>query len=180
MDPNSKQTAQNDSTEQSGASDIDSLLSEYDSGTKSVATKKESTAEPGGEMNEVLSYIRQTQQRETESAINETVKAVKGDLNIGDDVVRGFIEVQASKSKAIQEAFANRVADPDSWSKYQKQLMNDFKGQFPSIDEKATSDTNDLLAAVQSSKQSESSSDEIIDFVAMDDSEFQKQLNNLR
>lgn len=181
MDPNSNEAAKANSNENSGASDIDFLIKEYDSGTKDVTTETKHTTEKSGEMNEVLSYIRQSQQRETEAAINNTVKAVKGELNIGDDVVRGFIEVQAAKDKSLQKAFAERISDPQGWEKYQKRLGDDFMKQFPAVDSKATNDTNELLSAVQSSKQSDNvGSDETPNYETMDDSEFRKALQGIK
>jgi DNA-binding ferritin-like protein len=164
-----------------GNSDIDSLIGQYEQGTQQQDTQSQSAQQgsvPEG-FEDVVNFARSFQQEKQEQAIQEVVKTVKGDYQLGDELVRGYIEVEASKDKTIADAFANRVADPKAWQAKQSQLMEGFKKQFPTIDEKATQDTNELMAAVAGSKETNPGPDQAPAYEKMSDADFRKETFNM-
>lgn len=154
-----------------GAQDVDAALNEYEA---SVQPQSKQPNQPEG-MEEVLNYIRSQQTNELETELSNVSEFVKGDLSIDLDIARGFIEYQASKDNDLKQAFIQRHTNPMGWKKAQEKLKKQFTNKFPSIDEKATNDTNEMVAAVSGSTNTQES-DTSIDYTKLSDEDFQKEI----
>lgn len=142
-------------TEVSGArndgTDLDTLLAEFDQGTK----KPEPVSPPP---------VTQTQQpaqqtdpnllrlvsRIDRQDIASLVKDVKGDLDYDDDLVEAWIDTQARRDPRLQRAWLERDANPQAFGRIAKELGKSFaKRAAKRPDPALTEDREAVVAAVR-------------------------------
>lgn len=165
---------ENDSaTEANGAQDLDSILNEYDSKTR-VEPKQSDGLE--SKVDHIYQAFQAQEQERTEADINAAVGTIKGEVDIDPDLIRGYLEVTASKDKDFAQAFQNRKSDPTAWNKHLSKAQERFNEMFSKIDRKATEDTQELVSAVTGSNQSKPRPEGAPDYSNMSDQEFQAEL----
>lgn len=159
-----------------GAQDLDSILNEYESKTRQEPPKSDGLE---SKVDQIYQVFQQQEQEKTEADINAAVTSVKGDIDIDPDLVRGYLEVTASKDKDFQKAFENRKSNPTQWNKALEKVQGTFNEMFSKIDRKATEDTQDLVSAVTGSNQSKPRPEEAPDYSKMSNAEFNAEMRKL-
>jgi hypothetical protein len=156
--------------------DLDSILNEYDSKTQ----PPQAESQANDKLDKIYEAFQAQEQERLEQDINAAVETVNNEVD--PDLVRGFLEIHASKDEDFKNAFANRKANPQ---KYQ-QALNKAKEAFnervekivSKIDRKATEDTQEMVAAVSGNSSSKSEPEQP-DFAKMSDEDFQKALSEI-
>lgn len=146
------------STEASDAqdTDLDSLLSEFDSETKDQSEQSDKGSEqPTGLEDEDKAFLQNLKAQESRRQIDEEITKMKStlpeDVFIPDKAFRGMVEYMASENPKIANAFANRSKNPEAWAAVSKKLGADIAKEFQSQpDKKSTSDREAVIAAVKS------------------------------
>lgn len=137
--------------------DLDTLLKEFDTETKSPEPAQPATAAPAAidpaVANEtVLSEAKFIRQERFQKDMDETIKKVRGDLPeelFDGSLVQAWIDSQATKDPRLAQAWANRHADPKKFGQVVTELGKRFSkyGKLP--DKQATEDREAVTAAVR-------------------------------
>lgn len=168
-----------DNIEATGAQDVDSILSEYEKGTTQQPDLSSLTAK----VDKVVNHFEAEQNARYQQDIDNSVSFIKeaGELKTSDKVVRSFLEYQASQDPDLQKAFERRYVDPAGWKKAQQNVAENLKAELGiNVDDKATQDTNDLVAAMSSSQKTDKQPEQEPDFATMTDEQFQRYQNGER
>lgn len=161
---------------QGSASDLDSLLGEYETST----TQQPIPADLSKKIDRVVGYIDNQQTKETEIALDEVAKSIVGEKNVSQALAKHFLVGEAMNDKAIEEAFANRSSNPTAWKTCQDSLQKRFDEQFTSVDDQSTQDTQEIVAAVQGSSSTTTEPDQAPDYEGMSDVDFRKVVSEIR
>lgn len=142
---------------------IDELLSEFEQ-EQANAQKEESeqpTQKDGQDSvestakldSETESRIRAVESEMYNRAIDEAIKLTKGDdLNVDDKVVRALLEQDAARDPRFMRAWVNRANNPVAYEKILKAKGKEYAKMFQPVDQDATQQKKDIVAAVQGSK----------------------------
>lgn len=147
-----------DDKEEGSASEeptLDQLLAEMDLGQ----VKREDTKTDDGLKSEdirALAEFARNQQaveaeRQQTEAIADAVKVAKGDADIPDVIVSGYLREMAVKDPRIEKAFQERGQNPSAWNNALKALGKELRntlGDKP--DQEMTEDAEAVAAAVRS------------------------------
>lgn len=123
---------------------IDQLLGDFDDKTPK--------AKPQTELGEVVSFVKDFQQKEAQKDINtgidDAVKFIKSDESItaSDRLVKGFLNALADENPKVLDAFNNRTQNPGAWEEIKKWAQTEAKSEL-STDTKITDDVNAAKAA---------------------------------
>ncbi len=130
--------------------DLDTLLAEFDQGTKPVVSQPETVKQPTIDP-ATIERIKRVESRLLEEDINGAVKQVFGDRNVSPRVAKGWLDQVARENPAIAKAFLNKAHDPATWNKFAKSLSKEVDKDFPEskVDEDATADHAAVAAAVR-------------------------------
>ena len=175
--------------------DLDALLAEFGSSQQkpegeakadvAVEGDQPSTKTQSSDIGELLDYVRgRKQQDEADEAAKvrqqykDTVKSLKGDLDVPDIVVDGFLRVMGEDHR-IRAAYQNRFNDPKGWSKVEEGLRRELKKTLTNkVD---TSVTNTRKAVAEAIQQSQTEAGVTMDYDnlgQLNDVEFNKALND--
>ena len=119
--------------------------------------KPEETSEIAALRAEINSLKTHIQGDQTEKAINDALKVVKGDtdLTISDRYLRKLVVGEVSDNPTLMRAYMGRQQNPGAWQKALKAMGKEFQRDFGKKD---TTDTNDI-EAVEASVRAQHSSD---------------------
>lgn len=162
-------------TEDKGAPDpsIDELLKQFE------ATETPPEQQPDEiKADDLKEFVREAKadrterlREKTDKAVSEAVKAVKGDLDLDDGVVKDLLYGRASTDPRFLRAFQMRHENPTAWEGVQKAFGRELAEKMVKPDQNLTDDHAAVEAAVRSA--STGSSDEAPpDFGSMSDAEF--------
>ena len=135
--------------------DLDTLLKQFDQGTKAEAVSPPAT--------------EQTQQTQTAPAVDpvrlqrieerlfredldRTVVNIMGDVKVSKRMATGWVDQMARERPAVAQAFMNRHSNPEAWGRIERSLAKEFAKemkQFTSIDPQVTEDREIVAAAVR-------------------------------
>lgn len=139
---------------------LDQLLAEYDQGTKKpdpvTPPENKPTPLPDDVVQTVRfleSEVRESRREKDERAISETVASIRGDVPTDvydDDMIRGWLEVQAVKDPRLAEAFKQKNQNPRGWERVKGELRKALAKKAGSqIDRGATDDRAAMTAAIR-------------------------------
>lgn len=165
--------------------DLDTLLKEFDQGTKTVDQPKPEP-KPGADSdevvtarNEVLQARDEIRQEKFTKDMRATVDDIRGDLpkeHFDDTLVRGWINARAEDDPRLAKAWMERAAKPQEFKRVVASLGREFAKKYGRLpDKQATEDREAVTAAVRgaSTKVPEGKSP---DFTKMSDGEFGKEV----
>lgn len=157
---------------------LESALSEFDEATQ---PKKEATQ--SNDVQQLVEIMKNERQeriaRETNEAIANAVVNVKGDLDIDNDIVEGFILKMSQRDPRIVKAFDSRNQSPDMWDRVQKQLSKDLQKRIGQrVDAQITTDREAVAAAVKGASKTKQSTEDY-DFKKMSDADFNNALQEM-
>lgn len=165
-------------TEDKGAQEpsIDQLLEQFAKTETSPEQTSKETDIGVDDLKEVVSYVREDRDRQTreqtQTDISSAVKAVKGDLEIDDDLVEGLLYRKASTDPRFLRAFQLRHENPSTWADMQKAMNRDLAAKASAKpDQNLTDDRAAVEAAVRSASTG-STEEAPPDFGSMSDAEF--------
>lgn len=134
-------------------SDLESFLNEYEAGTKPQPkpVQQQQNTDPNKEvLAEIQSFRQERAQERHKKDITEAIKTVKGDVDIPDAFVRGWIDEKAESNKAIQEIWNNRESNPAALNRLLTSMKKEFAGlNKKTIDTEVTADRAAVAAAVR-------------------------------
>lgn len=169
------------SSAQDNTSSLEALLGEYDAAvTPPPAPAAAATQPPPPEWQQVKSEIdafraERAAERERNDYAN-VIKEVKGDLDVPDYVVRGWLSHTADQNPRASEIWNNRDRNPQAAKKLIASLKSDFqKENRKSVDPAATADTAAVAAALKGTS-TKAPEEKAPDYGAMDNASFQKEL----
>ena len=148
-------------SETSGArdtDDLDSLLSEFEQGTKpSEPVKPEPKPGADNDLKALTEQVRglmtATAQQQARQDMEKAIKAVRGefDPNVFDDtLVEAWMDAQARTDPRLASAWQNRAANPKQFDRVLQGLGKNFQKKFSSLpDKNATEDREAVTAAVR-------------------------------
>lgn len=141
-------------SEEEGAQDLDSLLAEFEQ--EDEPSEPEKTSLNKEDLEEVVSYIKsekETRLREQASKdLEATVKNVKGDLKVPDELVKGLLHVKASDNPQMLKAYQNRGKNPAAWAKVEKNLNRELKKLLEGLGDKSEENKKRVADAVRNAK----------------------------
>lgn len=152
---------------------IDELLKQFETDTK---PEQKSTDLKADDIKEVVDYVREDREEKTRERTNadisSAVKAVKGDLDVDDDLVEGMLWRKASKDQRFLRAFQLRHENPSTWADMQKAMNRELAGKITAKpDQNLTDDRAAVEAAVRSASTG-STEEPLPDLGSMTDAEF--------
>ena len=154
--------------------DLDTLLAEFDQGTKQPAV---SPPEPKQPAIDPATYerIKRVESRLLEEDINGAVKQVFGDMKVSSRVAKGWLDQIAREKPEIAKAFLNKAADPRTWDKFAKSLSKEAEKDFlvSKVDQDATADHEAVAQAVRGAS-AKVAAEPALDFAKMSNAELQK------
>lgn len=168
------------SVEEEGAQDLDSLLNEFE---EEVQPKKSEQSKVKAEdVNEAINYINQqrlndaktAEKNDIKSAVDSIKSSMEGMDNIPSDrLIRGLLQDYAAENENVRKAFANRQQNPKAWQAAIKAASKEIKEEF-SVDTQTTSDREAITSAVRSASSKQPEPQEKVDYSSMSDYEFQQ------
>lgn len=140
--------------------DLDALLAEFDSKTKTEPAKPAPAADTTQPDNALLQEIRamkpvveQFAQSQFKQQITETVKDIRGDMDaetFDDEFVEAWLDARARKDSRLQQAWLQKDANPRQWGRIKSELGREFKKKFDKMpDRQVTEDREAVVAAVR-------------------------------
>lgn len=135
--------------------DLDSFLSEFENQTK---PQPQQTQPPSDDLASQVAELRREldQQRQlsvkqsNKDALAEAIKDVRGDLDLPDFAVKGFIYDKAEELPKLNEIFENRSNDPAAWKKAKARLRAELAKEHAKVpDRNATEDKEAVTAAMR-------------------------------
>ena len=132
---------------------LDELLTEFDSAGPPEQKQAESPKK-ADVSDELLDYIRSQQAKETQADISAAVEFVKksGVKGISDRLIESYLQTEAAGDKRIQEAWNQRQANPEGWSRVLKAVGKKIEGEIePQPDAQLTNDREAARDAVRGS-----------------------------
>lgn len=171
-----------------GEPSLEELLAEYDQKiSNSGEQKKETPAKEDEEeidddkLKEKVKHLdklEKARQKEVlDNDVKSAIKTVKGDLNIPDDLAKGFLYTLGDDPR-FKLAFMQRQSNPDGWNKVLSGAKSKFNGFINSIREEVkkefASESTDAVESAVRSASTKSSGGEKVDFSNMSDKEFEQ------
>lgn len=156
---------------QEGGSDLDSLLKEFESGTKvadSPPEPKPATDPPD--------WAKEIQRRYIQDDVKKVTDEIFDGLEVSDRLKSAWIDQIAREKPGVSRAFLNRQNDPATWNKVLRGLKPEALRDFPNakkVDPEATADREAVAAAVRGAS-TKVAADPAPDFSKMSDAELSK------
>lgn len=140
---------------ESGADPIDDALAEFDKSASKPKPEPKTETETEPDLKAELQFLREErearQAERVQKDLSETVKKVKGDSDIDDDFVEGWLDAKARKDPRVREAWLKRAENPAAFDKVLEGLSTEFSEKIkPKIDREATDTEESVRAAVRS------------------------------
>lgn len=143
---------------QSQATDLDSLLNEFQEKTAksdtSPAPKPQPTADVSPDVTRRVELLEKTLADERSAqALKPVIEKIRGDIPreiLSDEEVLDLIDGRARRDTRLQRAWLNRANDPNAWNKIEKALGSELSKKFSKLpDPDATGDREAVTAAVR-------------------------------
>lgn len=146
--------------------DLDSLLADYQesgepdeqpSGDSDKSLTKDELSEKLSRIENIERLLTQEQKTKAEQAaakaFDETVTAIKGDLDIPDVLVKGFLQQKALDNPKLQHAYADKEVNTSQWAKVEASLQKELHSLLDSLPNKEVTETrNQVASAVRNAK----------------------------
>ena len=163
--------------------DLDTLLAEFDQGTKATPSPPEPTKQPALD-DQTVASINYLKQRVQQEDVSKAVSNIFGHLDLDDEFKQAWLVAQATKNPAIEKAFENRFHDPKTWQTFEKSLAKEvdkkYGAKFSRVDEDATADHAAVAQAVRGAS-TKIAAEPAPDFSRMSDAELHKwKMENMR
>lgn len=133
--------------------DLASFLTEYENGTKpqTQPVQQQPAQDPNREvLAEIQAFRQERAQEKHNKDYASAIKAVKGDFDVPDYVVRGWIDDKAENNAAIRDIWINRDKNPAALNRLLTGMKKEFAGtQKKMPDPEATADRAAVAAAVR-------------------------------
>ena len=133
---------------------LDDLLAEFDSQAASepasepAVEPKLSAADLQSALREVQQFQNERQQERVSKDISQAVEAVRGELDPeADELVRGWLDVQAQNDARFRAAWQSRHTDPAKWNRVLKGMADQFAAKYGKRFGKADQDDREAMAA---------------------------------
>lgn len=181
-EPEAKPAVEESSAQDDG-DDLDSLLNQFDEGTKEEA---KSTPEPAAD-NETLTRLTQLEKQladqQFQNDMTTVVGKVRGDMDpelFDDTFVEAWVDAAARKQPKLQKAWESRHKDPSGFNKVVSALGRDFNKKFQSMPDKAaTEDREAVTQAVRGASNKAPDSGGAPDFSSMSDAEAREAMQKM-
>lgn len=161
--------------------DLDTLLNEFDEGTKPApaATQPERKPEAASETKEasadILAAASEIRQERFQRDMTATIKDVRGDLPsdlYDDDFMQAWIDTQAKKDPRLANAWVNRNNNAQQFARVKAALGKEFAKRYGKLpDRQATEDREAVTAAVRGAS-TKAPEGKAPDYSKMTDAEF--------
>lgn len=152
---------------------LDTLLSEYESGSK---TEKNEPKNDYSELQRRLDALEDEKRQESaRKAVDEAISTVKeiGEFDLSDLAIEGYLQAMAARDQKIVQAFQDRQKNPDGYKAALEKVAQTIKDDFK-YDPKATSDAEAVRAAVKSQDKATDDGPTPQQIAAMTDAEFER------
>lgn len=133
---------------------LDDLLAEFDSQAASepasepAVEPKLSAADLQSALREVQQFQSERQQERVSKDISQAVEAVRGELDPeADELVRGWLDVQAQNDARFRTAWQSRHTDPAKWNRVLKGMSDQFAAKYGKRFGRADQDDREAMAA---------------------------------
>ena len=159
-----KAPSQTETTTDTAPDELDSLLAQYDNGQKPTEPKapdSETLGDLKESLNEVKVFAQEQREERRAKAVTSAIETVKGDLNMPDKLVRGWLEAEAQENPQVGEAFRNQGNPTSNWPKIAEALGRKFAKEMSEmkIDKAATEDRAAVEASVRGATKASEESD---------------------
>lgn len=148
---------------------LDSLLADWESGD---SKKEASTNAPDPDVTDRLAAL---EGELTQKIIDtEIVPLIKGDLDVPDKVVRGYLAESAVENPKLNDLFRDRHANKAKFQEALNSVRDEFQKEMSVLKPKAAPKDNSLAAAVAAARETPpaDNSFEGMDFSSMSDQKF--------
>lgn len=115
--------------------DLDKILAEFEPKTVQAEPPKQTEQPKAGRKysdEQIDAILSELESRETQSALGKAASVVGEGLNVSQDIIEGYIEVQARKDPRIAQAWMASRRNPDAWEKVlrglNQKLVKELKG----------------------------------------------------
>lgn len=141
---------------QAPAADLESILAEFDQGTKAApqpAPQQPAQAVPPDALKRIELLEKTLAEKDSQDALKPVIEAIRGELPkdvLSNEEVLDLIDGRAKRDPRIQRAWMDRANNPGAWSKIQKGLAKELSKKFSKLpDPNATEDREAVTAAVR-------------------------------
>lgn len=146
-EPDSAQASQNQAEPT-----LDDLLAEFDSQAEPEPEPKGdpklSAADLQAALREVQQFQSERQQERVSKDISQAVEAVRGELDPeADELVRGWLDVQAQSDARFRAAWQSRHSDPVKWNRVLKGMADQFATKYGKRFGRSAEDDREAMAA---------------------------------
>lgn len=135
--------------------ELESFLSEYENGTKpQTQPVQQQTAQPDPTkeaLAEIQNWRQERAQEKHTKDLAEAVKSVKGEFDVPEWAVQGWIDQKARENKSIQDIWNNRENNPAALNRLLSSMKKEFAGlqKKGTVDQDATADRAAVAVAVR-------------------------------
>lgn len=131
---------------------LDDLLAEFDSQAEPEPEPKVdpklSAADLQAALREVQQFQSERQQERVSKDIGQAVEVVRGELDPeADELVRGWLDVQAQSDARFRAAWQSRHADPVKWNRVLKGMADQFATKYGKRFGRSDQDDREAMAA---------------------------------
>lgn len=170
-----------DAGAQGKTDDLDSFLNEYESQTKQPEPTSERKANADLESQvlelrtQLNSFVQSAAEKKNSEDLTNAIKEVRGNLDVQDWMVEGWISHQARTNPKINDVWNNRENDPTAARRLLSSLKTKFAGeQAKSPDRNATEDREAVAAAVRTASSTKAPEEKPPDYAVQNDGEFRQ------
>jgi hypothetical protein len=163
--------------------DLDTLLAEFDQGTKktdTVSPPETKPTPPDALAQDVQALKNQAQewaQEKNKRAIAETVEGIRGDVPkevFDDEMVEAWLDSQARRDPRLALAFVQRDQNPQKWGKVKAELGRQLAKKAGALPDRNASDDREAVAAAVRGASAKATAEPAPNFGAMTDAELRK------
>jgi hypothetical protein len=163
--------------------DLDSLLAEFDQGTKKPDTVSSPDTKPtlpdalAQDVQALKSQAQEWAQEKNKRAIAETVDDIRGDVPkevFDDEMVEAWLDAQARRDPRLAQAWLQREQNSQKWGKVKAELGRQLAKKAGSLPDRNATDDREAVAAAVRGASAKAAVEPAPNFGAMTDAELRK------
>jgi hypothetical protein len=163
--------------------DLDSLLAEFDQGTKKPDTVSSPDPKPtlpdalAQDVQALKSQAQEWAQEKNKRAIAETVDDIRGDVPkevFDDEMVEAWLDAQARRDPRLAQAWLQREQNSQKWGKVKAELGRQLAKKAGSLPDRNATDDREAVAAAVRGASAKAAAEPAPNFGAMTDAELRK------
>ena len=162
--------------------DLDALLAQFQTETTKTPPPPPQTeaATPDvkallAEVNTLKSQVAEVGSMKFKQDINETVKNIKGDLDLDDEIVEAWLDAKARTDSRLQSAWMQRDNKPEQWKQVRAGLAKSLASKFSRQPDRALTEDREAVASAVRGASTKAPVEQQADYSRMTNAELRKE-----